>query len=590
MGDNKPNKSLEFIDETKPERDSRSLFEKLMDKETEEEKLRKKLDKELKEAARKRAEQSEEEQRLEEKREVAETRKLKKKWRARLVEKSKKLLEETANRGDEDTLNGYDIAKIMVAERIVKLNDILSTEDLRRSEIKSLKIHIDFMGLLSEKLDRPELEVPEEVEKLYETIAKSVDDTSTSPDAISNEKPAEQRPEALPISEADVAYTAFATRIVQAIRKVVRPQPQPSDQPEQISDPEFDYASVGDDNYLARTPAQLVQPPQATELPSAKVTPEQKTVYEAPKKARNKAPLAERLLSRVKKTALSTEALRKEIAHVETAKKLAHIVEKADTLERQAKRARESIVPSLAIAGIARKEIPRRNQQSQVERRSDATSLVDSSPRPQPNNPELQPRPISKNSDENKTPEKLPFGFEIPKNKKIKYMNELELAALSKVVQAGNGRRLYDVYKGGEIDKEGLIKVLESYNKGLDYRRELVNRREKWRRHKLESPEYLNDNQKDTPVADGFYGRDGSNSVDQDAGSAVSPATNKSIGETSSGKFRNIGGASKNRAVIDPNIREMRERVKKQSATLMLAVSVVLILVLFTIVAVINSL
>ena len=91
-------------------------------------------------------------------------------------------------------------------------------------------------------------------------------------------------------------------------------------------------------------------------------------------------------------------------------------------------------------------------------------------------------------------------------------------------------------------------------------------------------------------MADGFYGRDGSNSVDQDAGSAVSPATNKSIGETSSGKFRNIGGASKNRAVIDPNIREMRERVKKQSATLMLAVSVVLILVLFTIVAVINSL
>lgn len=581
MGDSEPKKSPEFIDEAKPERDNRSLFERLMGKETEEEKLRKKLDKELKEAARKRAEQSEEEQRVEEKREVAETRKLKKKWRARLVEKSKKLLEETANRGDDDSLSGYDIAKIMVAERIVKLHEIITTEDLKRSEIKSLKIHIDFMGLLSEKLDKPELEVPDEVEKLYKTIADSVDDAPSSPDTTENEKPTEAQPEIQPVSEADTAYTEFAARIVQAIRKVIRPQAptQPDAQQKPSSEPDFDYSSVGDNTYSDSTP----------ESPSVKELPEQNTVHETPKKT-EKAPLAERLLSRVKKTALSTEALRKEISHVETAKKLAHIVEKADALERQAKRIKDSVVPSLAIAGIARKEISDRKRQPQVESRPNKTTSVDYTPQPKPNHVESQTKPTTKIAEKDIIPEKPPFGFEIPKNKKIKFMNELELAALSKVVQAGSGRRLYDVYKSGEIDKEGMIKVLESYNKGLDYRRELVNRREKWRRHKIESPEYLNESQKNVSASDDVSNQYNKRSIRPTLDPTISLDDAETPTTTASGKLRNIGGSSRDKVIVDPNIRQMRERVKKQSATLMLAVSVVLVLVLLTIVAVVNSL
>ena len=86
MPDDDKQPSYERLDETNPEHNRRSFFNWLRGKEeTDEEKLRKKLNEELKEAARTRAEQFEEERRTEEQREVAETRKLKKRWRAKLV-------------------------------------------------------------------------------------------------------------------------------------------------------------------------------------------------------------------------------------------------------------------------------------------------------------------------------------------------------------------------------------------------------------------------------------------------------------------------------------------------------------------------
>ena len=76
-------------------------------------------------------------------------------------------------------------------------------------------------------------------------------------------------------------------------------------------------------------------------------------------------------------------------------------------------------------------------------------------------------------------------------DKKAKFMSELELVTLARQVEIGNGRLLSDVYAKGELDREGLVKVIEKYRKGQDYRSELIIRREKWRQHKIASPEYL---------------------------------------------------------------------------------------------------
>lgn len=424
MQDDDKQQSYERFDETGPERNRRTFFDWLRGKEeTDEEKLRKKLDEELKEAARKRAEQFEEERRVEEEREVAETRKLKKRWRAKLVEKSKQLLDEAAERGDEP-VNGYEIARLMVAERIVKLHDMLQDEslDLRQSEMKSLKIHIDFMGLLSEKLDRPDLEVPEEVEQLYQTIAASVEETTgeTPPE------PTDETPETVPISPEDATYTAFATSIVRAIRRALQP-------PETSSGGEGGAGAERTENTRETTSRPAEREPR----------PERTREQPAPRPR-----VTEQLLSIVKGAALSSETIRKELSHAEQARRLADVVERAAMTNRYP--AYEALKPAAIVV----------------------------------NPPVIAP--VSSERPAEAVPEKR---YVVPE-KKIKFMSETQLLALARTVEIGNGRLLSDVYKKGELDREGLIKVLESRRKGLDYRREFISRREKWRRKRI-SQEHL---------------------------------------------------------------------------------------------------
>lgn len=540
MQDDDKQPSYERLDETNPERNRRSFFDWLRGKEeTDEEKLRKKLDEELKEAARKHATEFEEERRIEEQREVAETRKLKKRWRAKLVEKSKQLLEEAAERGNEPT-DGYEIARLMVAERIVKLHEMLTTEDLRKSEMKSLKIHIDFMGLLSEKLDKPELEVPEEVEELYQTIAQSVEETTGETQGTTTETPPD-KPETTPVSEEDAAYTAFAASIVKAIRRALHPE----------TTPRGDTSGDGGSSTSTPEPAPKPAPtptPERTPTSSVERTP----VVERPRpsqtstapRAERPAPAAatERLLTTVKNTALSSEAIRKEISHTEDARNLAEVVQKAAIIDRYV--TQEAKRPA---------------------------------PAPLPENPV----PIETKR------------FNLPPNKKIKFLTENELLKLAKTVEVGGGRLLSDLYKKGEIDREGLVKVLESVKKGRDYRRELVSRREKWRRHKL-SQEYVPqtpvpiatpDNQPATPtaVSPSSHAR---NLAHRLASLALSPAAAKKPKNSSETQPTETSKNFKSPAEM---ARNLKERLKRENQVAVLFVSVLLVVIIFIVVLELNT-
>lgn len=416
--DNQP--SFEILDEANPERNKRSFFDWLRGKEeTEEEKLRKKLDEELKFAARKRAEQFEEEQRQEEKREVAETRKLKKRWRKQLVERSKERLEKAAE-SNREPVDGYEIAELMVAERIVKLHDMIEHEDLRRSEIKALKIHLDFMGLLSEKLEKPELEVPEEVQKLYLAIAASVEDTTGEPTpAATPDNTSPTVPETAPMGEADTAYTVFAASIVTAIRRIMRPD--------------------------------------ASKPPSGGASPE---VSPSPVSASPAQPsIPERLVAAVRHAAMPAEAIRHEIFQTVTARSIAGVAEKAEVMTARATRRTH---PDVAAAAIAAAVVVAAN------RRKDGPA----------------PERLRQAARKEKLSESFP-------EKDIEFWSDLELTSRAETVALGSGRYLAEAYRQGEIDREGLIKVLKKVKKGQDYRSEFQLQRTKWQRHMAESAEYL---------------------------------------------------------------------------------------------------
>ncbi len=525
MQDDDKQPSFERLDETKVERNHRSIFDWMRGREetdeTKEEKLRKKIDEELKEAARKRATDFEEERRVEEQREVSETKKLKKRWRAKLAEKSRRVLDEAADRGDEPT-SGYEIAKLMVAERIVKLHEMLEDEDLdlRRSEVKALKIHIDFMGLLSEKLDKPELEVPEEVERLYQTIADSVEETTGE---RLPHVPVEQ--EVPPQSEADISYNRFAASIVQAIQRTLKRE-------EKI--------------------APVIKDTEPSDSGS------------------------DVLLSAVRHAAVSAEVIRHELFHDTAVRNL------AETAEREVvSPTRKERLSAILATVVTIPEAPRYEK---------AKTAV---------------------GEEKIVAPKLSESLLLP-NKKVKYFTEVELIQFAEQVEVAAGRRLSDVYKKGEIDREGLIKVLESYRKGWDYRSEFTLRRDKWQRHKEASPEYLSEPSSATrvaqpaPVALQAAGRpqrpetaDGSSSAETMTPENTAESSSRPLARAespirhSAGVLRSIGrtiapATEKMKADLRKIASDSRERLKRQNQVVILITSVLLVIILFLVVIQLN--
>lgn len=416
MDEEKTSGTLEILQEERIEKNQRSFFDWLRGKEeTDQERLRKTLNKELKEAARKRAEETEK-QRAIEMSEAAETKKLKKKWRKKLLEKSKEQLEEL--RPDEtEPLDGYRLAQYMVAEKIVELNQRIETEDLRRSEIKTIKIHIDFMGLLSEKLSAPELEMPEEVEEVYRTIidvsaAEPVPEPALSP--IQNTKET-NKPDLPEIEEKNLEekalYGTAIAGIIMALRRAIKQERSREERLEATTavygEPEEQTASYDH----VPVPAEPTTPPIA------------------------------RLKETIKEIALPITAVREELRQTRAVERLAAAVAKADTL-RAAGPPEHIAVPAIVALGAARQREDRERPPRLSSPPPERTATI---------------------SETNSTPERP-----------LEELSTGELLALATPVSIGAGSYLKSAFEKGEIDRDGLIKVLKAYQKGADYRTEFI--------------------------------------------------------------------------------------------------------------------
>lgn len=463
QNDDDKQQSPERLNERRHERVDRSFFDWLngeqAKKESAEERLRKKLDKELKVAAKKRAEQFEKERRVEEKREVSETRKLKKRWRAKLVESSKQRLEQAETASAEPT-DGYTIARLMVAERIVALHDMLTSEDLdlRRSEIKALKIHIDFMGLLSEKLDRPELDVPEEIEQLYKTIASSARETVEKPQS----PPETTLPEtpAPPESDHETAYRVFAASIVETIRRTLRPTPKPSVELASDYSPASEAAGEEQLPYKSNlhVPERLVEKTPDRLEPDV-VVPIVTTAT---------------LIAMIRKEALPANELRQEIRHAETIRRLAEVVEQVETISK--------MVPTNTVEKLVKPTPIETVRQATASQALDSTTAPDQVATVQPETTRTETALA--------TTQPAPAEYQpAPKPADIDQWSETDLLDTARTVYVGSGRYLAELYQNGEIDRTGLVKVLKSYLKQRDYLSEFRRQREAYRRRR--SPEIL---------------------------------------------------------------------------------------------------
>jgi hypothetical protein len=544
--------SFERLDETRPEKAKRSMFDRLFGEKSEEEKLREKLDKDLKEAARKRAEQFEEEEREKEKREVAETKKLKKRWRRKLVEKSQQRLDKAAEKSDEAT-DGYEIAKLMVAERIVAYHAMLDDEslDLRRSEAKAIKIRIDFMGLLSEKLDRPDLEVPPEVEQLYQTIADSIEEDSPNtvgPDRITKgtvldpSALQEQQKEVAPASEQETTYVAFAGSIVKALKRALRSQATPP--PAGIGS---GVSSSGE---------------------NATATNQQPT-------SANRQ--VESLLSIVQNEAQSSQDLRAEVKKDSNIRRLAEATHQVDdTIRKLVEPARPELTP-------VSKSYSTSTPPSRIATNHMAMSQH-SMHRTETRSPVLPERSAPRQEVTQNTSVINAKEFRVPSGAKIDRMTEQQLRSLAKTVDIGHGRSLFDAYVRGEVDKSGLIAVLKSRKKRRNHTQEFVRQQTKFRRLKM---------QPKTPIEYAPSSPNQEQSTGQPNESANTPrhaSTSTVPGSFAPQPQANTANYTPDddrltRATIEKRARETQRRLKNQQDILRLVSVVIVVLVLIVAIA-----
>jgi len=77
--------------------------------------------------------------------------------------------------------------------------------------------------------------------------------------------------------------------------------------------------------------------------------------------------------------------------------------------------------------------------------------------------------------------------------RKIEHMPLPQLLAMAETVSLGQGQYLRREFEAGHIDKEGLVKILKSHAKGLDYRFEFRQQANKFAKLKATSPEFLHD-------------------------------------------------------------------------------------------------
>jgi len=88
-----------------------------------------------------------------------------------------------------------------------------------------------------------------------------------------------------------------------------------------------------------------------------------------------------------------------------------------------------------------------------------------------------------------------------PAQRKIEHMPLPQLLAMAETVSLGQGQYLRREFEAGHIDKEGLVKILKSHAKGLDYRFEFRQQADKFAKLKATSPEFLHNTSpiNDTP-------------------------------------------------------------------------------------------
>ena len=450
----------EKLDETRPEKTDRGFFDTPIEKIVRaeaipgEKKPEKKKRKKLKKAVKRHAKQKlhSEQTTLEKKSSAQKPRQV---WRRRLLHRQNQIANTLRKKTDRVELSTIDTAQLLIAERLVALGAIASETKPKSMERKMVNTHIDFMGLLAEKIEDPSIRVPKEIEEIHGSIL--------SGQTVQKESPP-------PLEVNDAPMPSLTSR-----NSIVIPKLEDS----AIKTKELPPLSIRASNpvTVGAFVASIALPETHAKNNLTKQPSASKRVDSTKE---NKPPFREeeQLTTTSKET---VEQIREDVHRAVTITKQMETVLKTvqAVMVYRAHDNAENNDPSAPLDAMASKSTPKRKVLVNKEPRSTPTDLV-------AQRPEVIASAVDKTAaikDETKQQPDAPLSNKpeaaFPKSA-VDTWHIDDLLRAATVIHLGSGRYLHNEFKRDKIDKAGLIKVVKAYRKNRDYRYEYDTQTERY--------------------------------------------------------------------------------------------------------------
>lgn len=339
--------------------------------------------------------------------------KLRKKWRFAIWKKSEKQIEDFKTK-EPDTVDSYWLAQLIVAERIIRLNEFLLSTEPKTDERRSTKTELDFMGLLSEKLSDPTLQTLPEIDEVHKTIVSKIKENENNEIPIKNDEiPKIIEEDTLknkPVTR-EASFANYGRAILLTLSVAIRPPKPP----------------------LTTSPVHTAAP-QPISLASIKTTnimnPEIR-----PNPPKQNLTEASPVLAALTLAVVSVESHERKQTEIKIPPK-EHVT--------QANLEVKPVAPlNSHITSPSKKEPKEFTTETNTSQKIESHKIDTSLPPSMDNSASSQ--------------------------RKFEHMDITELLGLASNISTGHGQYLDNAYRSGKIDRDGLIKVLKTHARKGNY-------------------------------------------------------------------------------------------------------------------------
>lgn len=425
---------------------------------------------------------------------------IKKNKRKRLIERSlqyKKLYEETPI-----PRNPWVVARLMVADHLLALHTRIEqpATEVTSAEERELLASFDYMGIIADKLEDPELETSPEIQETCEIIMHLAEEAlqENEPDVVENLVVTNATSARQPLTETlpeknevtllqpatSLDISPAGTALITVLLHARQPVPTSGVPPLKVSEDEkpmpLQYIGGG-----GASP--IVRPQEHVSISSAPRTAQSRDVL---------VPPSPRLEVPTKVERRTPENRTFSSAPIRTSEALAGLAVATTLLNNSEAKSSSPVVEQQAPPSTVHYEShassgPPATHHASSPRHFEAPSYIQPLTTPHEPKPHTPVPYTETHMPAHSVPEYTPQNAANLSSREIEHLPLNSLLKAAETVSIGHGQRLRSAFEKGMIDKEGLVKVLKSHTKHHDFLHEYKQQVVRRRNTIQSSPEFL---------------------------------------------------------------------------------------------------